>query len=229
MSLHAPRSILHSLLIVLLLALLGCGTDEYERRLAGRAARLQAQHAAKFNELGDPQDVAGANIAVRLPKSMTVLTEGKDSSRRIKPGAIPLPGLKLTCEGFVQDSEGGQLPYYCYVGAVDAPLKELTTQIQGALAGMVSGPLQWTDLQAETPAGPKIAWRKMRIAFDQEFYYRTKDGQDQYPTVPGTLELYLQDAGPRTAIVAWRMPAGIEQNVGLDRLAPLVAGCVDVK
>ena len=150
---HSPLSTLHSPLFVFLLTVLvGCGTSEYERRLSGRDARLKAQSAAKFNDMGDAQKLADTNVSVRGPKKMTALSEGKDDPRRIKPGDIPIPGLKQTYEGLVQDSTGGQLPFYCYVGVIPTPMQQLVAQIQtGLSAAKMNGPFNWTDLQAETP------------------------------------------------------------------------------
>ena len=45
----------------------------------------------------------------------------------------------------------------------------------------------------------------------------------------GVLEIYLYEKGAQVVIVAWRLPASIEPNVGLGELAPLVAGSVSVK
>jgi hypothetical protein len=64
---------------------------------------------------------------------------------------------------------------------------------------------------------------------NQDFYYKSKNGQEQFSPQPGVLEVYLNDAGGQVVTVAWRMPASIEPNVGLAKLAPLVAGSVSAK
>lgn len=226
------RSTIHlSLAALLLLTLVGCGTGEYERRLSGRTARLQAQAAAKFNELGNPQEVAGTNVSVRLPRVFkeAPLAEGAADARRVKPGIVTIAGLKLTDEGFIQDAEGGQLPFYCYVGVTSDTAQNAIARLQQEVGGKPGKIVPWADFSVQAPDGQTVKWQKLRFEGNQEFYYKNKAGQEDYPSVPGVLELYVHEEGGQAVIVAWRMPLSIEPNVGLDRLAPLVAGCVTVK
>ena len=108
-------------------------------------------------------------------------------------------------------------------------LQNVATQVQNDLAGKQGKPTDWTDFHGEAPNGPGNLWRKFRFDGNQDFYYKNKDGQEQFSPQPGVLEVYLHDAGGQVVIVAWRMPASIEQNVGLAKWAPLVAGSVSVK
>lgn len=208
-----------------LAVLVGCGTGEYEKRLSGRDARLKAQALARFADLGNEQKLPGANVSFRVPKKMSALTSG--DPRRLTPGLLPLPDGHQTFEGFIQDSTGGQLPYYCYVGVLPVPLQQLTAQMQAAFtAAKANGSVNWADAQAESPDGEVSQWKKLRLPANQVFYYKKKDGQSQYPNMPGVLELYLGDAGKSTVFIIWRLPTSIENNVELARLAPLVNGCV---
>ncbi|MEN6406293.1 MAG: hypothetical protein ABFC77_07470 [Thermoguttaceae bacterium] len=219
------RAVVSVLLPCGLAMLIGCGTGEYEKRLAGRDARLKAQAVARFADLGNEQNLASTNVSFRIPKKMTALSSG--DQRRMNAGALPIPDAHQTYEGFVQDSTGGQLPYYCYVGVLPVPLQQITSQMQTVLtAAKLNGSLNWTDVQAESPDGEVSTWKKLRLQTNQDFYYKTKDGQSQYPNVPGMLEFYLRDAGKSVIFVIWRMPTSIEPNVELARLAPLVNGCV---
>ena len=71
---------------------------------AARAAGRQA--AAKFDKLGDPQNVPGTPVSIRIPRAFTSppLAEGAADARRVKPGIVTIPGLKLTYEGFIEES-----------------------------------------------------------------------------------------------------------------------------
>ena len=224
-------STLHYPLVTLLLVLVGCGTSEYERRLSTRSSKMQGQAAAKFSELGPPQVLPGTSVSISMPNSFSdaPLVEGAVDARRVKPGIITIPGLKLTREGFIQDSGGGQMAYYCYVGVTGGPLQNVAGQLQNELSGKQGKVTPWTDFQGESPTGAPLQWRKLRFDGAQDFYYKNKAGQEQFLTLAGVLEVYLYDAGPQVVVVAWRMPASIELNVGLARLAPLVAGSVSVK
>ncbi len=226
-----------SLLCCLLLCLwVGCGTSGYEQRLEGRGARTPAQAAqaaAKFDKLNNPQQVPGTPVSIRIPRAFTSppLAEGTADARRVKPGIVAIPGLKLTYEGFVKDSAEGQMPYYCYVGVTSGPLQNVEPQLRNELAKQFQGGMtDWTDFSCETPEGQTIQWRKLRLLGKQEFYYKDKEGKEHYPSkVDGVLEIYLCEKGGQVVIVAWRLPAGIEPNVALGELAPLVAGSVSVK
>jgi hypothetical protein len=226
---NSPFTFFYSLSALLLLLLVGCGTAEYERRLAARVAKGQA--ADKYSELGDPQELAGAGISLRLPRAFTSppLAEGAADARRVKPSVANIPGLKRTDEGFIQDSAGGQQPYYCYVGVTNGPLQDVAAAVKNELGGKQGKTSDWSDFQGDAPDGAASPWRKLRFDGDQEFCYKNKNGQEEFQTMKGVLEVYLHEEGGQVVIVVWRMPAGIEGNVGLARLAPLVAGSVSVK
>jgi hypothetical protein len=218
--------------VLLLLLLVGCGTGEYERRLGERNAKIQAKAALKFNVLAAPLELPGTGVSIAVPKSLAdpPLAENADP-RRLKPPTLAIPGQKLTYEGFVQDSEGGQLSYYCYLGVTPGSLQEVVGEVQKEAMGNQRrrGGLAWTDFEGEQRDGLMNKWRKVRIDKEQEFYYKPKNGQEQFPAMPGALEIYLYDAGGQVVVMAWRLPTSIEKNVGLASLMPLVAGSVSVK
>ena len=110
-------------------------------------------------------------------------------------------------------------------------MQNVATQLRDELAKKFPrGLTDWADVPCETPEGQTIQWRKLRLLGKQEIYYKDKAGKEHYPANNDcVLEIYLYEKGGQVVIVAWRMPASIEQNVGLGKLAPLVAGSVSVK
>jgi hypothetical protein len=199
--------------------------------LEGRAAKTRAQAAAKLDKLGNPQEVPGTTVSIRIPLALS--SPPAAEARRVKPGIVAIPGLKLTYEGFIPDQAKGQWSYYCYVGVTSGPLQKVAAQLRNELAKQSpGGTADWTDVSCETPDGQTTAWRKLRLLGKQEFYYKDKDGKDNYTSkVDSVLEIYLYEKGGQVVIVAWRLPAGIEPEpyVGLGELAPLVAGSVSIK
>jgi hypothetical protein len=221
----------------------GCGTGEYERRLETRRSD-KAKTEAKLRALYAPLEVRGTPVSVRMPKTVFLepplvegaLVGGKPVDvRRVKPGKlVTIPGLKLTYEGFV-DTEGVKLPYYCYVGVIDAQggqvLEEAANKMRMELAAQrpQDTSLNWQDLRVETPDGSESDWKKLRVENSQEFFTLDKAGQGQFKSVPGVLEIYLHVEAKSGVVIAWRMPAGIESKVNLKKWATLVAECVSVK
>jgi len=225
---------------LLLCLCVGCGTGEYQKRLAQNLGK--SQKASKFNQLYGLQKLAGTSVSIRMPLLFTksplvegAMVDGKPvDARRVKPGLVELPGLKLTYEGAIRDAEGGELPYYCYVG---------TTQVNGDQAKNIRGEIHgdlsqnpqyesltnWVDFQGETSEGRKVSWEKLRFVSDQDFYYRDKNGQERFVPMPGMLEVYLHEEAGFLTVLAWRMPVAIERNVGVAELAAMVAGSVSVQ
>ena len=218
----------------LLLLLCGCGTSEYERRLESRPT------TSKFDELYGPQELPGVPVSVRVPVLFKAsplvegaLVDGKPiDPRRVKPSLVALPGLKLTYEAFIEDSEGGKLPYYCYVGALNisnnrGPKPE--NSIHNELAGRPAyeSLTEWADYQGETPEGRGNDWKKVRCASEQDFMYTDKNGKQDFRQMPGVIDIFLHEEAGMLVVIAWRMPKSIEPHVA--KWEPLVAGCVSVK
>jgi len=236
-NLAPPRGrdgVLASCLVLLIVA--GCGTGEYESRLANRAAHVQ--NTLNFNELYAPQPLPNTPISVRVPTLFTEspLIEGApDKSgnpvdlRRVTPTLFALPWLKLTYEGFIDNPEGGKLPYYCYVAAVDKATlggENLEAAWNAALAAKGGTLDPWTDFQGKTPEGGTVDWKKLRFAGQQEFYTIGGNGQEQFVQLPGVLDVYLREQNGFYVLIAWRMPASIEPQVDSAKWASMMTGCV---
>ena len=153
--------------------------------------------------------------------------------RRVKPGLVTLPFLKLTYEATIKDDKGGSLPYYCYVGATKAAtgqIDNVKNALRGELVGKSPTELSdWTDFQGESPEGKEFVWKKLHCVAPQEFGCNDAPGKTRFETLPGVLEIYLYEDSGYLVFFAWRMPKSIEPNVDLAKWAPLMAGCVSIK
>jgi hypothetical protein len=191
-----------------------------------------------FNELYAPQPLPGTTVAVRVPvlfkdSPLVEGVAGKDGkpvdSRRIKPGLIEVPWLKFTYEGFIDNPDGTKTPFYCYVAAVNkAAAGNLEADWKRQLAS--KGPAgEWSDFQSQTPEGQAVAWRMLQFNGPQEFCTIAQNGQEQYSQVPGTFDIYLHEEAGNYVLIAWRVPASIQQQVDPAKLAKMMTGCVSAK
>jgi hypothetical protein len=229
----------YSLSAIVLLVMLGCGTGEYERRLDNQISQLR--NGSKSKDLYAPQELPKTPVSVRVPLMFkdSPLVEGAQVNgklidpRRVKPMLFPLPWLRLTYEGFIDDPEVGKLPCYCYLGAVDVAGGQARDFTANTLKELKTKPganvVDWADFTGGTPDGHGNPWKKLRFTGPQEFFTIGKNNQEQFQTMPGVLEIYVHEEAGQYVLVAWRMPAKIEQTVELAKWAPLVAGSVSVK
>jgi len=215
------------LLNVILLGLcLGCGTGEYESRIGQRKA------SSTPDVLGPAEELAGTRVSIRVPRCMTLLPEGTDPKRS---QAIPAPGAQQRIyEGFVKDSDGGDIPFYCYFIAMElpkAPGVNLLSQMKSVMEKMPGKP-QFAEVHVTSPEGKESKWDMAHAADKSEFYYKGKDGKDSLQPMDCVGELYLREDAGFFVMIAWRVPSNIEKNVGdigLAELAKLTAGAVSVK
>jgi hypothetical protein len=229
---HASRSVMHKHFLpsVLLMSLcLGCGTGEYESRIG----QHRGGGAAGGDELlGPAEQLAGTRISIRPPTCMTLMPPGADSKRSKVP-ALSLPGLQMRVyEGFVKDSDGGDIPFYCVVMAMDVPKgMNMGSQVQ-AMASAQPGKPQVTEVQVTGPDGKDNKWQTAHGGGKDEFYYKGKDGKEAPRPMDAVAEMYAREDAGTFIMMAWRVPANIQQNVGnvgLSELAKAAAGGVSVK
>lgn len=222
---------------MLLGILYGCGTSDYERRLDARVTEYKNE--SKFNILSSPADVPGTPVSIRIPQDFKnpPLTAGAEvdgkpvEARRIEPEVISLPELKLTYEGFIEDANHGKLPYYLYVAVTSDPRRaNFPRTMRLELSNKFPDATELSEIRTPTPEGRDINWKKCRATGNQEFYYISPEGKAQFLQMNGLIELlFLEDKeNDVLVILAWRMPASIEQSINFQTLEPMVAGCVKV-
>src|SRR3989304_1525076 len=213
----------------------GCGTGEYERRLEGRIAEIKTE--SKFNFLSQPRDVPDTQVSIRIPQEFKSppLVEGGEiegkpiDPRRVKPNVINIPGLKLTFEGFIEDANKGKQPYYLYIGVTTDERRANYPRIMvSELKSKSNTTTELSDLQAPTPQGRSLDWRKCRATGNQEFFYVPLEGEPSFRRMPGIIDLLFYDQGDILVIMAWRMPSGLEQSFDFPNWEAMTAGCMRV-
>ena len=206
---------------LLLSALSGCGTSQYNALANRGVARLRGE--AKFQGLYAPTAIPGSPFSVRVPviftNSYTPNSGHPDDGDKINPLRMQPPflpagdAIKLTYEGTTKDAEGRKVPYYCYVAAGEAKpgeVDKLASDIESGLKQIFpEPPPAWESVDADTPLGKAMNWRKIRAVGPQPFFVKV-DGKVEQQKLPGVFELWLHDAGDHVAIIAWRSPVSVE-------------------
>ncbi|HEX4146677.1 MAG TPA: hypothetical protein VHY91_24455 [Pirellulales bacterium] len=229
----------------------GCGTGYYDDLYRQHLDELK--RAEQFVVLTpEPSEVPGTNLVVRLPKIFdrsynknsiySLDTSGEIDPNRLNPPFLnPFPGLVNCYEAFVKDSAGENLPIYLYTGFRDLPSEgkaALEQELFGKLKALA--PTVTLDtVEALTPQGAKVPWKKMSAAMPQDFF-PWGQGSGNAKQMPGVFELWLyspeadplakQEAVPTGLVLfAWRAPETIAGQVNLSGLATLTAGTLAVK
>jgi hypothetical protein len=215
----------------LALFLTGCGTSQYNALMGRRLTALRG--AVKFQGLYAPTRLGDTPFSIRVPLEFEHSYEATSAHdddgavinpERLQPPFLKLPGFKLCYEGTTQ-SGNDTLPYYCYLaaepiqpGGADKLLAQLQAQLKAAFPppkpeaegkGDVEAALEWRPLDADTPEGLNIHWRKIRVEGEQPFMVKTGD-KVAPQKLPGIFELWAHDAGEYVVLVGWRAPKSID-------------------
>jgi hypothetical protein len=199
----------------------GCGTSDYNALVRKQVARLRGE--VKFRSLYGPTTLPGTPVSVRVPMIFSE-SYAPDSPHpvdgqrirpdRVQPPFLPLPGLKLCYENTAANPEDVKLPFYCYLAAVPAQpgqADKYASDFQARLKkAFPDAPDAWEAVDAESPTGFAVHWRKIRTQGNQPFL--VKQGNMLTTKVePGIFELWLHDAGEYVVLVGWRAPVSINQ------------------
>ncbi len=227
----------------------GCGTGDYEKLLDKRINDLRT--GSKFNILSSPIEVPGTQVSLRVPKKESSninafegqLSGGFESPplqesaspdgkpydpRRLKPNVVDLPDLKLTFEGFVEDSKHGKQSYYLYVAVnTRASRGNIPKSMQADLGSKISNATPLTELKGTTPEGGDVIWQMCQATGNQPFYYiNPQPGEEgRFAQLRGTIQMLFLEENETMVMLIWRYPAGLD----LKNWIELVAGCVKVK
>ncbi len=222
----------------------GCGVSDYDQLLDRGVARIRSE--AKFQGLFAPVRIPDMPYTVRVPvifpNSFTPTSSHPDDGGKIRPQRMQPPFVgsddvvKLTFEGKVEEGNR-KLPFYCYLAGRQVKPGEVDQYAnvieKAAQAAVQTGPKPtWELVDADTPEGKGLHWRKMRVEGDQPFFV-LRDGDDkaELETMPGILELWLHDAGEYAIMILWRAPKEIQgsQERDIQSINGLVVPLPNVK
>jgi hypothetical protein len=235
---------------LLLLALWGCGSGEYEGRLNKRLEIMRT--GSKFNVLSPPTSVPDSPVSIRIPQlnennksafgdppatkgfDTPPLTEGAMIDgrpvdlRRVKPNVVNMVDLRATYEGYILDRDKGRQHYYLYVAVSSGEIKaNIPRNLQSELSQKFNNATQLEDnFDAPTPEGRGIKWKHCRASGNQIFYY-FQNNEGQFPTMQGVVEMFFHEENGQLITLIWRYPSGVEQTI--EPWTKLVAGCVQVQ
>jgi hypothetical protein len=214
--------------------LFGCGTGEYERRLAEGSADVQKN--SKFAVLGSPTTIPGTQMSLQFPSVMQSFDITGDPQRGKCP-VLDLQGLKATYEGTVKDDKGNDMHFYMYVAASEVKyspaqnwLGELQQKFPKAEAFNSTGVNQ--NYSVQSPEGLSLSWEEIHFKCDQNFYYPTKENPQNFMTTSGILVCLCHiDNGICTSLF-FRFPSNLESRHEADfdsDWIKLVAGTLKVE
>ncbi len=197
----------------------GCGTSDYNSLVKRGVAQLRGE--LKFQGLYAPAPIPGTSVSLRIPMIFMdsyVASSGhpddgeKINPKRLQPPFLNLPGLKLTYE--TKHKVGDEkLPFYCYIAEVPAKpgdIDKLAADIQSKLKQKFpDAPDTWDGIDADTPDGFAVHWRRIAVKGDQSFLVK-KGNVVQERTMPGVFELWMQEGDGEIVLLGWRSPASIE-------------------
>jgi hypothetical protein len=200
--------------------LAGCGTADYEKVMNDRLNALRS--AAPFLTLWGPTELPDTPIKIRVPMAFkNSYSENsphpedgaKISPDRVEPPFLPLPGFKLCYEAHVETAEG-RPPFYCYLAAVPSKAgdaQKLAADLQAKLKTKFKDtPEAWENVDANSPEGTGLPWKKIRITGEQPFRVREAAGGIASKNLPGVFELWMYEAADYVVLVGWRAPTAIE-------------------
>jgi hypothetical protein len=221
------------LLLFALAAIWGCGTGDYERLIDARTKKAKSE--SKFSaDLNPMIDVPASALSLCIPKKFanTPLVKGATidgkpvDPRRVENPLINIPEWKATYEGF-QEKDGKKLPFYLYIYVIAGKNPEtLMSSIKTELIPKfpnVSGP---SDFSAQTAEGNSVTWKKVTASGKQDFYVAPAQGDGQFQSLDGSVEIFFHTENNILVILFWRTPLGLDD---MKNVMDMTAGSVTVK
>jgi hypothetical protein len=208
-----------------------------------QSASVQATESQKFEQLGEARFQLGQMPAsVRLPKQLpeTYLRPSSTDPLAVQPRLDPLRAVPPYMNSFAQShiatfevwnqAEGGKLPVYVAFWTPPATSrgKGIVERLKDALQKDFPGSQNFEDVNARTPDGETIQWKRFKGTATTPYFVIDPDAQLVQKAVKENLDLWVYtppDGGNQGAVVmAWRVPEELESLANFDELAQLVAG-----
>lgn len=217
---------------------LGCGTDEYERRLE-QSVQQWKYRAPYANLSADYTAIPDTAAAVRLPNRQEFTRafneqspdpttgQGVISPTRVQPPFFPLPGFKVCYEPWGATEATGNVCYYLYLAVPPADAKfDLAAVAEQLKASVPESEVKVEDLTLTSPEGQPVPVKRLTLTSPKQLFYSRAVGREE--EMPGTLLIYSHPVGNDTALLVWRYPSGLKAAAELVRETELVSGTLTV-
>jgi hypothetical protein len=218
-------------LVLLAAVCAGCGYGEFENRLQNREAG--SQRAAVMREMQPAAPIGSTLVRIRVPNNFGTPLPPDADERRREVHNVNLPGLQQTYEFSVKDADEGQMMYYCYLGAAEIntlntadPNGSIRTFLQVTFPTQSWRDIQWKQSPVQRPDGTPVHWETLRCEGQQEFFYRDADQRESYRPMNGSFEVYTMNRDGYFAMVAWRIPEGLESFAEVNKWREAILGSV---
>jgi hypothetical protein len=234
---------------LLTLAVAGCGTGEYHKRMKDRLAELKQQ--SRFLErlddieidVSDPQAIF---LGVKLRPPKNICTQGKAlrvgytednveiDERRVKPPF--LLGMRDFCLSYellvpnpdTRNRQQTELPVYCYFAVSPADSVEqqaLLNEIRQPLAeNFEDVPEEWETVSPGAPDGGSVEWKRLRVEGSQLF-----DCVPNPAMMDGRFDVYVHSDNTYHVVVGWRAPVSVDDKLEFMQAGEVSLGTLKVE
>jgi hypothetical protein len=216
----------------------GCA-GEYDADF--QSASQNATESQKFDQLGEARFTIGQlPVSVRLPKQLpeTYIRPSSSDPLNMQQRIDPLRAVPPYMSGFAQahiatfevwnPAEEGKLPVYVAFWTPPATSrgKGIFDRLKESLQKDFPGGQNFEDVNARTPDGGTIQWKRLKGTTTAPYFVINADGNLVQKSVKENLDLWVYTAADSTAavVIAWRVPVELESLANFDEYAQLVAG-----
>lgn len=215
-----------------LLALAGCGAGEYRTKFEAAKGKFQARKEllASFDAvLGPPQSLGDTGLTARLP-------QGSDPVARVGGRLLPPQAWRtFTIGGGFQEAfqesqrveQRQDAEYFLTVHVAARPLDE-EAGLQPVLDALkaIAGGGEWEEATLTGPDGADVSWQRLAGVNRDQTDRRLATGRLESPVGPTSYVLYVRDIGGKYAVLLWRAPESVQEDLNLRQKADLSTSTV---
>jgi hypothetical protein len=232
------KTSLGTAILSILVFSVGCGTEEYERRM--RNSLDTSSSNSKFSAALEPETtIAGTKVSLRIPKGMKPVDINDAVRGKCPPSLLEMQNLKATYEGFIEDRDKNKMHYYLYVGVSETAPNNITP-LQSWLNVLKTNFPATADAgssevnksySASSPEGNAVPWEEIHFKCPQKFYYIKPDNSLINQDIPGTIVCLCHSENGAVVTLVFRYWSELETRHSTDfdsDWIKLIAGCVKV-
>jgi hypothetical protein len=199
-------------LLPLVLFCAGCGTAEYEKRMASSTSGAASSSKFTSDLAAAETTVPGTTVTLRLPKPMQPADLGDPLHGKFT--LFDVPGMKAAYEGFVEDTDHNKIHYYLYVAVIDQPAngympgRAWLTELQGKAAKSDDNSAEVNkSYSASTPEGSSTIYEEFHIKCVQNFFYPKPNNPNNAQNIDGNLVCLSRTENGKVVTLIFRYPS----------------------